>query len=316
MDIMITGGNGQLGGYLVSELLLKGHNVAIFDRTFDTEYLSQLEKNSVKYMQGDITNFSNILNAVKCFKPEIIYHLAGLLSLPAEENPQMAIQVNGMGTFYVLEAARIFEVRQVIYASSLMTYGKNIQTQVVDENTLQWPTGIYGINKLYSELLGCFYKSQYGLDFRAVRLATIIGPQAKIRHVTVYNTWMIEKSFYGKPYEVFVSPEITAPLIYYKDLIRALIQLSEAPIEKIKTVCYNLSSYRLSAQTMADNVKAVIPGAKITFNPDKRVVAMQELREGWIYDCSKAKEEWGWESAFTVVEMIKDFCIELKKKDD
>lgn len=314
MNILVTGGNGQLGGYIVSNLLLDGHKVAVFDTRFDTEYLSRIEKSAVYYIQGDVGNMSNIMEAVKTFKPEIIYHLAGMLSLTSTKNPQLSIQINGIGTFNVLEAARLFEVRQVMYASSLLTYGKSIFSQIVDDNTIQRPTEIYGINKLYSELLGRYYREKYGIDFRSGRFATIIGPEAKVRHITVYNTWMIEKSYYGKPYEAFVSPELTTPLIYYKDAIKALLQLSEAPVEKINTVCYNLSSYRLSAQEMANHVKAIIPSAKITFNPDEEVVLLQRQREKWIYDCSKAKEEWGWEPTFTIEEMIKDFCQELAKK--
>lgn len=313
MRILITGGNGQLGVYITSLLLKQGHTIGIYDKVFDNEYLSPKEKSQIQYIQGDLMNPTSIYECVSQFKPQIIYHLAGLLSLTSEANPQETVNVNGIGTFYVLEAARLFKVRQVIFASTLLTFDKDIQNYKVDEHTLQRPSTIYGITKLYGELLGCYYKEKYGLDFRAIRYSTFIGPGARIRHISIFNVWMIEKSFFGKACEVFVSEDTISPLIYYKDAANALIQLSEAPLEQIKTVCYNISSYQVSAKEMAAHVKKVIPNAKITFNPDSEIIKLQKDRGAFIYDSSKAHQEWGWEPKYTLEEMITDFCVELEK---
>ena len=313
MRILITGGNGQLGVYITSLLLKQGHTIGIYDKVFDNEYLSPTAKSQIQYIQGDLMNPTSIYECVSQFKPEIIYHLAGLLSLTSEANPQETVNVNGIGTFYVLEAARLFKVRQVIFVSTLLTFDKDIQKHNIDEFTLQRPSTIYGINKLYGELLGCYYKEKYGLDFRAIRLSTVIGPEAKIRHISIFNIWMIEKSFFGKACEVFVPEETISPLIYYKDAANALIQLSDAPLEQIKAVCYNVSSYRVSAKEMAEHVKRGIPNAKITFNPDAEIIKLQKSRGPFIYDCSKALQEWGWKPTYTLEEMVIDFCNELEK---
>lgn len=313
MRILITGGNGQLGVYIASLLLKQGHLIGIYDKVFDNEYLSPKAKSKIKYIQGDLMDPTSIYDCVSQFKPEVIYHLAGLLSLTSEANPQATVKVNGVGTFYILEAARLFNVRQVIFVSTLLTFDKDIQNHMIDEYALQRPSTIYGINKLYGELLGSYYKEKYGLDFRAIRLSTVIGPEAKIRHISIFNIWMIEKSFFGKPCEVFVPEETVSPLIYYKDAANALMQLSEAPLDQIKTVSYNVSSYRVSAKEMAEHVKKVIPNSKITFNPDTEIIKLQRGRGAFIYDCSKAQKEWGWAPQYTLEEMIKDFCKELEK---
>ena len=285
----------------------------MFDRIFDSEFIDDEEKARIHFIKGDLASFEHILTAVKESQAEVIYHLGSMLSIPSEADPQTAFKVNGCSTYHILEAARLFKVRQVIYTSTVTSYGSDLQSSTVNDFTLQRPTTMYGINKLLAENLGRYYKQKYGIDFRAVRYSALVGPGAKTKHIGVYNAWMIEKSFLGEPYEIFVTPERKATLIYYKDAAGYLIQLSKAPIENIKTVCYNLPGHKATAQDLADCVLKVIPDARLTFNPDEEIMEIFR-KKGYVeYDGSNAEKEWNCIPKYTLEEMVVDFGKEIEK---
>lgn len=314
MKVLITGGNGLVGSALISLLLAQDHEVTIFDRVFDSEFIDEEERSKVKFIRGDLAVFEHILSAVEQSNSEVIFHLGAMLSVPCDADPQLAFRVNGIGTYNILEAARIFHVRQVIYSSTLTTYGKDIPlNKPVDDFTLQRPTTIYGVYKLFSEGLGRYYRDKYGIDFRAVRFSSIVGPGARTKHISVYNAWMIEKSYLGEPYEIFVKPETRTTLTYYKDAANYLLKLSAAPIENIKTICYNLPGQPSTAKDLADSVMKIIPQAKLSFNPEDNIVKIWEKKGFVEYDGSKAREEWCWAQEYSVEEMIIDFGKEIEK---
>ena len=316
MSVLITGGNGMVGAALVSLLLSKGEQVAVFDINFNTNLLSKQQKQRVTFIQGDLSMYEEVIEAVEKTRPEIIYHLASMLSVPCEADPHTGLQVNGFGSYNILEAARMFKVRQVIYSSSLSIYANNIpEDKYIDQNTVERPSTIYAVTKLFVEQLGYYYKVKYGLDFRAVRFSSLVGPGAKVRHISAYNAWMIEKSYLGEPFEIYVKPDNYVTLTYYKDAAECLFQLGVAPLEKIKTVCYNLPGQPSRAHELATMVEEIIPTAQLSYNPDPDIVAIWE-KKGYVeYDDSKAKEEWNWRPKYSIKEMIIDFGIVLNEME-
>jgi nucleoside-diphosphate-sugar epimerase len=174
MAILITGGTGYLGTELVRNLLQRDEDIVIFDIAPRLEVLEGL-KGNIKVVYGDLKVWPEVINAVKENEVNGIFHLGGLLGRDSEENPWASFQVNVAGSYHVLEAARLFGVKRVVFASSTGTYGLGAKGAVTDE-TLQRPTGMYGAGKLYIELLGRFYRRKYGLDFRCIRYSTVMGP--------------------------------------------------------------------------------------------------------------------------------------------
>lgn len=121
-------------------------------------------------LSGDLSNFSHVLNAVKQAQPRVIYHLGAMDILPSERDPARAIQTNAIGTLNVLEAARLFDVPQVLYTSSIGVFGSLGKDEWLnDHHAMERPSTIYGITKLFGQHLGLFYKNKYGLDFRGLR---------------------------------------------------------------------------------------------------------------------------------------------------
>jgi len=178
---------------------------------------------------------------------------------------------------------------------------------------------MYGAGKLYVELLGRFYRRKFGLDFRCIRYCTVVRPGVKIRTLPMFVLWMIENAALGRPFECFVAQDVAAPIIYYKDAVRATMTLYEALPEQIKTVCYNLSGISPTpvAKELEMTIKKFIPDANITYNPDPLVMEYYRTRGVSTIDDTRAREEWGWKPEFTDIEkVVADFIAEVKNRPD
>ena len=176
MATLVTGGSGVIGTEVTRLLLERGEDrPGIFDLNPSPHRLGDLAER-VDVVRGDLGTFSNVLDAVKRAKPTAIYHLGGMFSLPCEADPPAAVRVNALGTFHVLEAARLFDVPQVLFASSLATYNLGLRDGPIDDATLQRPAFLYGATKLFGEHLGLFYRRKYGLDFRGLRYPAVVAP--------------------------------------------------------------------------------------------------------------------------------------------
>ncbi len=315
MTKLITGGTGLIGSEVAKMLVEKGDRPILFDVAPSFEAIGSIQ-DKVTVVRGDLANWSEVFNVISDYKIKSIFHFGGMLSLPSDANPWAAYRVNANGTMHILEAARLFNVEKIIFTSTIATYARQTEQPFpIDESTLQRPENMYGITKLFCELLGRFYTKKFGLDFRAVRYPTVVGPGAKTKHMTQYMAWMIDHALANKPFEVWVSEDTRVPCIYYRDAANALITLHDAPASNIKTRVYNLTGVSLTAGEFADKVRKHIPSAKITFKPDPEVVKMMGKGFGSIDD-SPAKREWGWASRFDLDEMIKDFkrTYEASKK--
>jgi threonine 3-dehydrogenase len=294
-------------------LVERSKAVWIFDKWIASQRLSGIE-DRIRIIQGDLGNFSHVLEAIKVSAPSVIFHLGGMLSLPSNADPQSSFLSNVAGTFHVLEAARLFNVPKLIFTSTTATYGLDIQGSVIDDSTLQRPITMYGSTKVFGELLGRFYRTRYGIDFRAVRFPSVIGPGARVAHISIYNAWAVEKAFYGEPYDIFVEPEIRCPILYFKDAARVLLLLEAAPPESIRTVCYLIAGIKpmISAAELVAEIKKYFPRAVLNFKPDPLAMDYHSKGQGVTFDDTRAEQEWGWRPEYSLERTIADFYDELR----
>jgi threonine 3-dehydrogenase len=315
LKVLVTGGTGFLGAEVVRQLLAKGNpEIDVFDINPSKKLLDEVAP-KVTITRGDLGNFSHVMSIVKKSAPDVIYHLGGMLSVPSDEDPQAAFRVNAMGTYHVLEAARLYDVPKVLFSSTIGTYGRDIREDCRDDYTLQRPLLFYGCTKVFSELMGLFYKRKYNIDFRGLRYPSLIGPGVKTPGIVQYNAWVIEECFKGKPYSIYVRPDSRCPVMYVKDAAKAITSLAEAPMDRIKMVNYIVCSQKQdsSAEELAEMVRRKIPGAVIDFKVDQGIQRIIDTIKGQ-FDDRVAREEWGWAPDFyTLEKMVDDFILELKK---
>jgi len=313
MTTLITGGTGFIGAEVVRILLARGEQrPVVFHVSGNTQRLDDVA-DQVELVRGDLANFSHILDVVKKVQPSVIYHLGAMLSVPSDADPAAAIHANAMGTFHVLEAARLFGVPQVLFSSSISTYGLDFEGEVIDDTTIQRPLLFYGATKVFGEHMGIFYKRKYGLDFRCVRYPSIVGPGVKTPGVVQYTSWAIEECARGKPFTIWVPPDTRCPVLYLKDAARAIVELGQAPLANIKSANYLLGGIEpiASAGELADMVRTRIPGAQIDFQPNPALLPI--LTKLMVrFDDRRAREEWDWAPRYTQEQIVDDFLNEIR----
>jgi threonine 3-dehydrogenase len=309
MTILITGGSGFIGLGLSRLLSEKGYQVVLFDMVPPDEDKKRAKE--VPFIQGNIANWAEVCNVIKDWKVDHIFHLAAMLSAQCEVNPWAAVQVNGLGTYHVLEASRLLRVKKVIFTSSMGVYGY-IPDCIVNDETVQRPQIMYGVTKVFGELLGLYYHQRFGIDFRGVRFPQLVGPGIKSEGYGQYNPCMIESALKGIPFEVWVTEETAIPIMYIKDAIRCLLELFEAKEGKIKTRVYCVGQITPSptAGDLLNEIKRHIKNISVTFKPDPKIMdVIDSLPEG--LNDQNARKEWGWSIQYGLKEMVEDFVKEF-----
>ena len=148
MNVLVLGGSGRIGGYILRGLLRHGYIVSSYSRTAPLV-------EGVPFIQGDITNLDQLKEA--CHGQDAIIHLAAVPA-PGWVPPEQLIRVNTLGTFNVLEAAFREGVGKVVFASSAAAMGFTFQRREVnprylplDEEHPCEPQDEYGLSKLVGE---------------------------------------------------------------------------------------------------------------------------------------------------------------------
>lgn len=313
MTILITGGAGLIGSELARTYLNRNQKVVTFDIGINS-VLQRENPGNLLQVKGDVSNWPEVLNVVKDNEVDTIFHLAARLTVASESNAWSCVNVNAGGTFNVLEAARLFGVKQLIFTSSIGSYGVTADT-VVTEDTIQRPTNIYGVTKVFSELLGMYYCKKFGLDFRGLRFPQIMGPGVVAEGIGQYNPLLIEAAILGKPFEAWVPEDTIMPMIYIKDAVRSLEMLADAPEIHLKTRIYGVGQIMPAptASELVQEVKKYYPDAQVTFRPTAAAMKILENIPRHISgDCAAA--EWGWKTAYSLELMVGDFIEEFKKQ--
>jgi threonine 3-dehydrogenase len=304
MNILITGGSGFVGLKLSEALLNKGHEVILFDVSPPQ---SGEARGKVDFVKGNISDWAEVCHVIRDGKIEHVFHLAAMLSAQCEANPWAAIQVNGLGIYHVLEASRLFGVRKVIFTSSMGAYGL-VPDGIVKDETVQRPPIIYGVTKVFGELLGLYYHRRFGIDFRGVRFPQLLGPGVKSEGFGQYTAKMVESAVRGVPFEAWVTEETSIPIMYIKDAMRSLLELFEADADRIKTRIYNIGQIlpSPSARDLLAEIRKHYRDASITFKPDPRVMEANKTLPK-LLDDREARAEWEWSIRFGLKEMVEDF---------
>lgn len=290
MKTLVTGGAGFLGRALVDTLADEGHDVVSFD-------IAPAD------IRGDLASWADVARAIGSVRPTHIFHCGALLSAVAEADVPRAVRTNADGTFNVLECARLFDAEQVVLTSTVATYGDDAGDPV-PEGAPQRPTTIYGVTKVYAERLGEYYARRYGLDFRGIRLPSVVGPGRGATGVSAYTSMMIEEPALGRPYTVPLGPGSAMPILWVGDAVRALLDLSSAA--KPARCVYNIAGISPTAAAIADAVRAVVPDARLDFAPDP---ASQAVLDSWPVgiDDTAARTEWGWTCSTTLTDLVERF---------
>ncbi len=307
MTSLITGGTGLVGAELAHLLVDMGEEVVVFNRTIRYDRIDDI-KDKVKAVSGDLGNWSHVLNVVKDYQIMDIYHMGAMLSHVSEQNHTGSFQTNVIGTYNILEAARLLNVKRVMFTSSIATYGIGTGEKVTDE-TIQRPVMMYGVGKLYCEGLGRFYRRKFGLNFCSIRYPDVEGPGVETPGHWVPS--MIEDAVRGKPHKSAVTEDRREWIISVRDAARAAYMVLQAPEENIKMVNYNVAgpNNAVTAKEVEIAIKKYIPDAVFEYQPVQISAGIPRGQYKGIFDDNFARKEWEWQPEHPTVESIVGFFI-------
>ncbi len=305
MKILVTGAGGQIGADLIRELKSRGHHVIASDVA-----VKSADVLSDAWHHLDVVDRNAVFSLFRQVQPEVVFHLAALLSARGEEVPQQTYAVNQTGTFNILEACRETGVRQMMFCSSIAVYGPGTPEPTPDDVVLE-PTTMYGVTKVGGELLGAYYHKRYGFDFRGVRFPGLISAALPGGGTSDYALFMYVDGVRIGAYEAFCRPDSVIPLMYMPDALRALVDLSFAEGSKLRRRVYNIAAFSPTAQEIADAVAARVPNVNITFRSDPK---RQAILDSWprALDDNAARQDWGWENEFDLESMSDDLIPKIR----
>lgn len=176
--ILVTGGCGFIGSNIVEKLFdLPVKKIIVYDNLFSGKFsnISNFVGEKVQFINGDILNF-NLLNET-CREVDIICHQAAWGSVPRSLiEPRSYHDNNVTGFFNILEAARLNNIKRVVYASSSSVYGDepNLPKK---EDRIGKQLAPYGVSKYIDEVYGDIYNRCYGLETIGLRYFNVFGPR-------------------------------------------------------------------------------------------------------------------------------------------
>ncbi|MBI2953726.1 MAG: NAD-dependent epimerase/dehydratase family protein [Chloroflexi bacterium] len=317
MNVLVTGGLGVNGAWVVRELVAKGVRPVVIENRLDTSLIADIV-NQVELAVADITDIACLIRNLKRYDVTHVLHLAALMPDQAQADPLLGFRVNAMGTVNVLEAARIVGVERVVFTSSKGVYGRvrgehGYPTyRPLNEDYPTNPTNVYDVAKLASEGMGFNYHQNYGLDFIALRFSTIYGPGKLARHGNIaQHSKIIENSMLGKPTNIAQGADERDDMVYVKDVAQGIVRACFA--RDLQHRVFNIGTgMGTTLVDFANAVRLFYPDASIQLGPGLNY--MGGTRGCFvIFDISRARQELGYEPVYDIQDGVEDYVETMKR---
>ena len=185
--ILITGGAGFIGSNLADKLI--PHNKIIVIDNFDNFYDPKIKEKNISanlrnknyiFYKSDITDITSLEKIFSENNIDIIIHLAAKAGVRASiKNPKDYIHTNILGTVNILETAKKYKIKKMLFASSSSVYGNCKEDIFSEDLKLSEPISPYAATKLAAEQFCYTYHKLYGIKILCLRLFTVYGPRQR-----------------------------------------------------------------------------------------------------------------------------------------
>ena len=264
--IIIFGGSGFLGSWIVKAFLKKGYSVSIFDLKIQKELLSHVvgnDINKIKFINGDITNYDQVQEAINDM--DHVINLAGLMTPDCSSNPILGAKVNVLGSINVFEALKKNNNKFLVYASSAGVFGQK-------DHYYPFPETHYGAYKLAVEGVARAYLNEDGISSVGIRPYVIYGPGREVGG-TAGVTLACKAAKQGESYTVNFSGK--AGFVYVQDVVD-LVEMSIAQIPS-GALTFNINGITADVSDFINLIKKNIPLSDIGIEGDPLSV-VDEIR--------------------------------------
>ena len=174
MKVLVVGGAGYIGSHVAKALMLKGHEVTVYDNLSTGQEINLFKQN--RFIKGDILNYPALVEAMR--GQDAVVHLAAKKAVgESMENPMLYSVNNISGSLNILNAMVECGAKYIVFSSSAAVYGIP-EVSTIDENVPLNPINYYGFTKLEIEKFMGWYDRLKGIKFVALRYFNAVGYDA------------------------------------------------------------------------------------------------------------------------------------------
>ena len=295
--VLVTGGTGFAGGWLVHRLLELGADVVCIVRDWvpRSPLLQGELPNDVTVVFGDVRDQPLLERALGDYEIELVFHLAAQTIVPiANRNPVETFDTNIRGTAALLEACRRSpQVQGIVVASSDKAYGEQAQLPYREDMPLT-PLHPYDVSKACSDLIARSYAATYELPVAVTRAGNFFGGGDLNWSRLIPGT--IRSVLRGRRPVIRSDGTPRRDYVYIEDAVEAYLLLARSVADgRVRGEAVNISYER--PLTVRQVVDAILAEAGVELEPVTEGVAAHEIQNQYL-DATRARRELGWSPAF------------------
>lgn len=225
MGVLVTGGAGFIGRWVVKELLSRGHEVLVLDNLSNgsLKNIEEFHKDAnFAFVRGDIQDRKKL---AAVFRKDVgpCIHLAAQINVQESiDHPERAFDNNLLGTYNVLEGCKRYDIK-LILVGTCMVYDTAV-SKPISENHPVKPASPYAASKLAAEELALSYHRAYGLPVVVTRPFNTYGPYQKRNLEGGVVSIFIKRALEGKPLLIFGNGRQTRDLLYVEDCANFIVR--------------------------------------------------------------------------------------------
>lgn len=304
MNILVTGGAGFIGRWVVNQLFEDNHRVWVLDDLSNgrTENLEDLRnhKNFMGFIKGDIKDIRVLNHLFTKHQFDICYHLAASINVQDSiDDPRTTFNNDVIGTFNILEHCRRDNVK-VVFMSTCMVYDRVWGEEGIKETHKVKPASPYAGSKLAAENMVLSYYYAYGLPATVIRPFNTYGPYQKTGGEGGVVAIFLKNKLERKALQIYGDGTQTRDLLYVEDCARFVVESGYS--DKVNGEIINAG---LGKDVSINEL------AKIIIEDDNQIKHIQHIHPQseipkLLCDYSKAKTLLGWEPKYTLKEGIEN----------
>jgi len=305
--VLVIGGAGFIGSFVVSELLKEPVKEVIIYDNFTRGKMENIEESlkdprcSVFPYGGDIRDIDVLDKAMEGI--DYVFHLAAMWLLHCKDFPRTAFEVNIAGTFNVLEACVKHRIKKLIYSSSASVYGDAVEIPMTETHPFN-NKNFYGATKIAGEAMCTAFHDKYGLEVIGLRYMNVYGPRQDQN--SVYSgviPILINKIDKGEPPIINGDGTQSYDFIYVEDAARCNLLAAKS---NVKFGYYNVATgIQTSIRELCDAILRLknsnLEIKYIPYSPDDA----RQFVKNRIGSTEKAEKEIGFKYKYSLEEGLK-----------
>ena len=321
MKIFITGGCGFLGSNIAAEVMRRGWALVVLDNLFrsgsekNLDWLKGLGK--FAYINGDVRRRADIDQALKDFRPDVVFHLAGQVAMTTSiKDPQLDFEINAQGTLNLLESVRAnCPGAAVVYSSTNKTYGDLEWTKYTETATRyeapEYPNGFpetiplefhspYGCSKGAADQYMLDYHRIFGLRTAVFRHSSMYGGRQFSTYDQGWIGWFVQKAVEAKrgvktPFTISGNGKQVRDVLHAEDMV-ALYLAAAQKMDAIKGQAFNIGGGMPNSLSLLELFSILEEELGVKLGYDK-LPPRESDQKVFVADISKASAALGWRPA-------------------